>query len=218
MKAMTLTTDNGIPFNVEIAGPEDARAAVMILHDWWGVLDYNRNWAERLAEAGYRVMIVDLYDGENATDAQEAGEMMRNLDQEVADRKLMTALAWLKAGSPRVAVLGWSLGGHQALQAAILDPETVDAAVLFYCRLINDLESLRTLNGPVLAVFAEQERTWPEKMERFGALMSEAGKPLEVKSYAAGHGFVNPRSARFDAAAAEDGWQVTLDFLHRALA
>ena len=69
-------------------------------------------------------VITDLYDGEHAHDAQEAGEMMRGLDQEVTDRKLLTALAWLKGSGRRVAVLGWSLGGHQALQTTILEPES----------------------------------------------------------------------------------------------
>ena len=218
MKAMTLTTDNGITFETEVTGAEDATRAVMLIHDWWGVLDYNRVWAERLAAKGYLVMVVDLYDGEHAHDAQEAGEMMRGLDQEVTDRKLLTALAWLKGNGRRVAVLGWSLGGHQALQTTILEPESVDATVLFYCRLISDPDTLATIQGPVLAIFAEQERTWPEKMEQFQTLMNGADKQLEVKSYDAGHGFVNPRSARYDEAATEDAWNLSVEFLRTALA
>lgn len=215
---MTLTTADGIAFETEWTGPEQSDRAVMLLHDWWGVLDYNRVWAERFAAQGYLSLIVDLYDGEHATDTEEAGEMMRSLDQDVADRKLFSALEWLKGGNRKVAVLGWSLGGYQALQATLLDPENIDATVLYYCRLNNDSEALSGIRGPVLGVFAEQERTWPEKMERFAVAMRAAGKDLETCSYDAGHGFANPASSRYDEDVSAQAWAVTVDFLRRALA
>lgn len=217
MTKMTLTTENGVAFDAIVVGPEDSDKAIMIIHDWWGMLPYNREWAERFAKLGYRAMVVDLYDGELASDAQEAGEMMRGIDQEVADRKLLRAMDYLKQGRRKLAVLGWSFGGRQALQATLLDPESIDATVLYYCRLVDDEEALRPINGPILAVFAEQERTWPEKMQHFAAAMSAAGKTLRTRSYNAGHGFVNPNSERYDAAAAADAWRATETFLQEAL-
>jgi carboxymethylenebutenolidase len=214
---MTLTTENGVGFDAIVVGPEDTGRAILIIHDWWGMLPYNREWADRFAKLGYRAMVVDLYDGELASDAQEAGEMMRGIDQEIADRKLLRAMEYLKDGGRKLAVLGWSFGGRQALQATLLDPESVDASVLYYCRLVDDEEALRPITGPILAVFAEQERTWPEKMEHFAAAMAAAGKTLRTRSYDAGHGFVNPSSERYDAAAAADAWRATEAFLQEAL-
>lgn len=214
---MMLKTRDGTEFEVAEFGPEDAKFAVLIIHDWWGVLDYNWEWAERLAGEGYRAMVIDLYDGERARSAEQAGEMMRALEQEIADSKLLAAINHLKQGGRKLASLGWSFGGRQALQAALLDPESVTAAVMYYCRMLNDVEQLQQLSGPVLAIYSETEKSWPEKMERFTAAMAEAGRTVESHSFNAGHGFVNPGSERYNGDVAEQTWQLVRDFLARNL-
>lgn len=212
---MILQTPDGIEFEALVDGPEDATAGVLIVHDWWGVLDYNKQWAERLAAQGYKALVIDLYDGERARTAEEAGEMMRSLDQDVADSKLVSAIDYLKSGGRPLAALGWSFGGRQAMQAALLDPEAVKATVLFYCRMVTDVDQLSQLGGPVLALYAQSERTWPDKMEKFNHAMAKAGKEVETVTYNADHGFVNPDSERYNHEAAEDSWQRVHDFLQR---
>lgn len=214
---MMLKTPDGSEFEVSEFGPEAAKSAVLIIHDWWGVLDYNREWAQRLAAEGYRTMVIDLYDGDCARSAEEAGEMMRSLDQEIADSKLIAAINHLKQGGRRVASLGWSFGGRQALQAALLDPEAVVATVMYYCRMLNDVEQLQQLNGPVLAIYSETEKSWPEKMDRFTDAMAQAGRLVESHSFNAGHGFVNPGSERYNQEIVEQSWQLVRDFLARNL-
>ncbi len=215
MAMITLKTPDGGEIEAYITGPETARHGVLVIHDWWGVLKYNRDWADRLGALGYRAMVVDLYDGERATNAEQAGELMRNLDQDLADNKLLTALAYLKQGGRTVTTLGWSLGGRQALLAAMLDPEVVTSAVAFYCRMITDVEQLGQLSGPVLAIYAEQERTWPAKMEGFDKAMTAAGREVETHTFNAGHGFVNPGSDRYSEALASQSWELVKSFLGR---
>lgn len=214
---MMLNTPDGTEFEVSEFGPEDAKFAVLIIHDWWGVLDYNREWAERLAAEGYRTMVIDLYDGERARSAEHAGEMMRTLDQDIADSKLLAAIKHLKQGDRKLASLGWSFGGRQALQSALLAPESVVATVMYYCRMLNDVEQLQQLRGPVLAIYSETEKSWPEKMDRFNEAMAEAGRKVESHSFNAGHGFVNPGSERYNGEIAEQSWQLVRDFLARNL-
>lgn len=198
-----------------MAGPDTAGHAILIIHDWWGVLPYNRDWADRLAALGYRVMVLDLYDGERAGNAERAGELMRTLDQDVADGKLLAALDELKKDGRHVTAMGWSFGGREALLAALLDPEVVNSAILFYCRMVTDVEALAQLSGPTLVIYAEHERTWPEKMQAFDKAMAAAGKVVENHSFDAGHGFVNPGSERYDERAANRCWQLITDFLRR---
>lgn len=214
---MPLKTSAGDEFDIYEQGPVDAERAILIIHDWWGVKPYNIAWAERFAAMGYRALVIDLYDGDNPRDATEAGEMMRSIDQDVADRKLQSALDYLKAGQQRIAVLGWSFGGLQAQQASFLDPESVAATVFYYCRTLIEPESIASLQGPVLGIFSETERSWPEKQEKWQAAMASAEKSYESRSYAADHGFVNPESPRFDAEATENSWQLVTDFLERQL-
>lgn len=215
MAMMTLKTRDGDEVEAYVAGPETATHCVLIIHDWWGVLKYNRDWADRLAALGYRAMVIDLYDGEKASNAQRAGELMRDLDQDVADNKLLAALNELRKGGRRITTLGWSLGGREALLAALLDPEVVNSSILFYCRMVTDVETLSQLGGPVLAIYAQQERTWPEKMEAFNKAMAEAGKAVETHSFDAGHGFVNPGSDRYDEGAGKRSWELVEAFLRR---
>lgn len=214
---MLLKTPEGSEFETYVTGPEDAGRAMLLVHDWWGVLDYNRAWADRFADMGYRAMVVDLYDGERARNAEEAGDMMRSLDQDEADSKLLTALEYLKDGGRPVAALGWSFGGRQAMQAALLDPEAVNAAVLMYCRMVTDSDELSRLGGPVLAVYAEAEHTWPAKMDKFNEAMAEAGKRVETLTFPAAHGFVNPGSERYNEEFAERSFEAARDFLDREL-
>ncbi len=215
---MLLATFEGTEFEVFPFGPDDAKTGILLVHDWWGVLDYNREWAERLsAELNSKTLVVDLYDGERARNAEQAGDLMRSLDQEEVDAKLVAALDYLKASGRDLATLGWSLGGRQALQAALLDPEAVRAAVIFYCRLVTDPEALAELNGPLLTIYAERERTWPDKMERFEAAMAEAGKEVVSVTYDAEHGFANPGSERYNPDYAKDALERSIAFLRQNL-
>jgi carboxymethylenebutenolidase len=214
---MQLKSRTGERFECYSAGANAAERAVLIIHDWWGIKPYNRQWAQRLAALGYRALVVDLYDGGQPGDAEEASEMMRSLDQACADAKLLAALELLTDQHRRVAVLGWSFGGLQAQYATLLKPQSVAATVFYYCRVISEPQALARLEGPVLGIFSETERTWPEKQERWIAAMDAAGKVYEHHSFNADHGFVNPESPRFDKAATEASWQLTVDFLRRHL-
>lgn len=215
MAMMVLRTHEGDEVETYVTGPDTASQAVLIIHDWWGVLKYNQQWADRLAALGYKAMVIDLYDGEKASNAEHAGELMRNLDQDLADDKLLTALEYLRQGGRKVTTLGWSLGGRQAMLAALLDPETVNSTILFYCRMVTDADALRELGGPVLAIYAEQERTWPAKMESFNQAMAAAGKTVETHTFDAGHGFVNPGSERYNEAVTNRAWDVVKEFMQR---
>lgn len=214
---MELTTTTGEVFDIYIAGPKGATKSVLIIHDWWGVLDYNREWATQFAQKGYRAMVIDLYDGYHPKDVKEAGEYMRSIDQEVANRKLYTALNFLQAPNRKIATLGWSFGGLQAQQAALQNPDKVDAVVLYYCRIIFDRQNVANLRGAVLAIFAETERTWPDKQVALEHVMSELDKPLVCYSYDADHGFANPESPRYDSEVTEEAWQATINFLNKQL-
>ncbi|OQW95676.1 MAG: hypothetical protein BWK79_01665 [Beggiatoa sp. IS2] len=214
---MDFTTPEGEVFSTYIVGHEQATKGILIIHDWWGLLDYNREWADRFAAAGYRAMVIDLYNGRHPVDTKEAGDFVRTLDQEVVDRKIKTALQALQMPQRKIAVLGWSFGGVQAQHAILQNPEWVNAMVLYYCRIILDKSKATPLNGPILAILAETERTWPDRQAALEHIMSEAKKVLECHSYDADHGFVNPDSLRYDSEATESAWQVTLAFLNKHL-
>ncbi|MDY7094371.1 MAG: dienelactone hydrolase family protein [Acidobacteriota bacterium] len=214
---MALTTPVGETFETYTFGSEQATQGVLIIHDWWGLRDYNIQWAEQFAQLGFRALVIDLYEGRQPVDAKEAGECMRNVVQEVANRKLQTALQQLQAPQRKIAVLGWSFGGLQAQHAVLHNPEYVDAIVLFYCRIILNKQNATVLKGPVLAIFSETERSWPDKQTALEYAMTDAGKTLTCYSYEAEHGFANPQSPHYDSEITEETWQLTVDFLNQWL-
>ena len=212
-ESIRLQTAEGQPFDIYATGPADAKAAVMILHEWWGVMPHNRDWANRLADLGYRAIVVDLYDGRVTEDSEEAGSWMREIDQTLADEKLKAALDYLDRPGRRIATYGCSFGGKESLQATLLAPEKVAATIMAYCRMETDVEKLKTLRGPVLAIYAQQERNWPQKQEDFEVAMAFAGKDTEGVGYDAAHGFTNPTSPRYDAEADQAAWETIVRFL-----
>ncbi|MBE2267670.1 MAG: dienelactone hydrolase family protein, partial [Anaerolinea sp.] len=46
--------------------------AVAVIHDWWGLTQVERRMAQLFAQAGYYVIIPDLFEGQVATTPQHA--------------------------------------------------------------------------------------------------------------------------------------------------
>src|SRR5258708_6906966 len=58
------------------AGKEGKRPAVLVVHEWWGLNDYPKMRARKLAELGYIAMAVDMYgNGKSADNPDDAGKM-----------------------------------------------------------------------------------------------------------------------------------------------
>ena len=215
---MTLKTADGTPFLVYVSGPEDAKRGILLLHEWWGLNDHIRAWADRFARLGYRAYAMDLYGGEVATDPGTAKRLMSSVDQAQANAKMVAALASLAAPGRKLATIGWCFGGGESLQASLAAPGQVSATVIYYGMLVDDPAQLKRLQGPVLGIFAEQDG-WitPAKVAAFEQAMMSAGKSLEVHSYPANHAFANPSGERYNGQAAREAWQVTQAFLDRNL-
>ncbi|MET0109058.1 MAG: dienelactone hydrolase family protein [Candidatus Thiodiazotropha sp.] len=78
-REIILKTSQDEPFNAYLAGDEAADSAVLILHEWWGVMPHNRLWTDRLADIGHLALVVDLYDGRTTDDPALAAERYRQL-------------------------------------------------------------------------------------------------------------------------------------------
>lgn len=116
---------------------------VVLLQEWWGVTPEILTQAQRLAAAGYRVVVPDLYRGSTGVDAAEASHLMTGLDWGGAVEDIRAAARYLDQPDPaaqggggllprpNVGVVGFCMGGALALVAAVNVTE-IDAAVSFY--------------------------------------------------------------------------------------
>ncbi|MDX1252973.1 MAG: dienelactone hydrolase family protein [Gammaproteobacteria bacterium] len=219
-KAIILSTAYGTTFDAYVAGPEDAKRGILIIHDRRGLGEQARNWADRFAGLGYRALAIDLYDGRYSNDPMLATRIMTSIDQEAANADLKAGLDYLKAPGRKIATFGWDYGGGQALWAALQDPEAVAATVIYYGPLGTNRKVLRTLSmsTSVLGIFGKRD-AWisPAKVSAFEDAMREAGVPLTVAQFDADHGFTNPASKSYSKVLADEAWQKTEDFLSRHL-
>jgi carboxymethylenebutenolidase len=216
----TLHTSSG-SFNVYVAGPNDARKGIVLVHDWFGVSPAYLGATERLAKLGYRVVAVDLYDGRHATTHEEAGALLDSLDAHLAAQKIDAAIQSLETRPRNLAVMGFSMGAKHALSAALRN-EQIRATLLWYGETVNDPHDLKTLHGPVLLVVGSADgATAGENAAAFSKAADMAGAAAEIYLYpGAAHAFAQPlfnQGKTYDPIAAETAWRLSEDFLRRRL-
>ncbi|KIG17859.1 Dienelactone hydrolase family protein [Enhygromyxa salina] len=207
-----------------LALPEGATGpvpAVVVIHEWWGLNDHIRHWADRLAEDGYAALAVDLYAGGVATDPQGAMSLMKTVDPAQAQAMLSAAHEFLatdpRIQAPHQAVIGWCFGGGWSLRDAIATPG-LDAAVIYYGNPVTDPAELAKIEAPLLGVFANDDQAIPPAVvDELATALEGAGKSIELHRYDAQHAFANPSNARYQQAEAADAWAHTRRFLAKHL-
>ena len=79
--------------------------------------------------------------------------------------------------------VGWCFGGGWSLRAAILLGDELDAAVVYYGRVVTD-DELASIDAPVLGHFGGEDQGIPiEGVRAFEARMQDLGKVVTVHVY-----------------------------------
>lgn len=196
---------------------------IIVIHEWWGLNDWVKEQASKLADQGYAAIAVDLYRSKVATTPEEAHEIMRGVPADRAARDLHAAFAFLQAQpnvkKDRIASIGWCMGGGYSLDVALAEP-TLAAAVINYGHLATDPSAIGKIRAAILGNFGGQDKGIPpEDVKRFEEQLKKDGKKADIKIYAdAGHAFENPNNkAGYREADAADAWQRTVNFLNENL-
>ncbi|WP_437965915.1 dienelactone hydrolase family protein [Sorangium sp. So ce260] len=212
---------------VEVAGtraylslPQGAKAPVpglVVIHEWWGLNEHIKHWTDRLAEDGYAALAVDMYGGKVATTPDDAMAAMKAVDEAKGIEIMRAAHRFLstdaRVSAPRTGSIGWCFGGAWSLKLAMNEPE-LDAAVIYYGRLVTDPAQLKAIKAPVLGVFGNKDKGIPpEVVNEFDKALHDAGVEHEVLRYEADHAFANPSGERYDTKAAADSWEKVRSFL-----
>ena len=158
-----------------------------------------------------------MYGGQVATKPDDAMKYMKAVDADKGKATLFAARDFLRndprINAPKLASIGWCFGGGWSLQAALNLPK-LDAAVIYYGRLVTDSDVLKGINANVLGVFGNLDRGIPpESVDAFEAAMKTAGRSLKVLRYDANHAFANPSSGRYDQASATKAFAEVQAFL-----
>jgi carboxymethylenebutenolidase len=193
---------------------------VIVLHSWWGLNSFFKDLCDRFADAGFVALAPDLYSGKVAT-TEAAAKALRA--QATASRKepaykmLISAIEHLSrhesVTTPRISLVGFSMGGHWALWLAQRPELPIDATVVFYAARNGDFTQSKSR---FLIHFAEVDdwvSTASIKILKKG--MELAGKDASYYEYPGTiHWFFeSDRPESFNQKAAATSWKRTLEFL-----
>jgi len=212
-----------------LAEPSDKVNApgIVVIQEWWGLDDEVKSVADRLAEAGYRALVPDLYRGKLALEAKEAEHLMGDLNfGDAAGQDIRGAVQYLKAtGSKKVAVTGFCMGGALTVLSACNVPE-LDATIVWYGYPPLEYVNAPGITKPMMAHWASHDDFFAiSGVDQLEAKLTEAGAKHEFYRYDAKHAFANPKSdsrglppLAYNAKAAILAWDRTMAFLKKNLA
>lgn len=210
-----------------LAEPKGGGApGMVVIQEWWGLNAQIKGVADKLAAAGYRALVPDLYRGKVALEANEAEHLMTNLNfGDAAGQDVRGAVQHLKAsGSRKTGVTGFCMGGALTLLAAVNVPES-DAAVCWYGFPPLEYIDPSKIKAPLLGHFATGDVPFPiAKVDELEGKLRGAGVRFEFHRYNAKHAFANETAdskklpiVEYNAEAAALAWRRTMEFLDRNL-
>lgn len=215
-----ITLDGKKPAMAYVArNNSESKKVVFLIHEWWGLNDYIKQEADRIAESidSINVIALDLYDGMVTDNPEEAGKLMGKVQEERA--KAIIEGAFLRTGEDgEIAVMGWCFGGGWALKATIMAGEKGKACVIYYGLPVKTAAELAPLQAPVLGIFGKNDK-WinPKVVKEFEDLVAATKKDLTVRSFDADHAFANPSSDKYKEKTATEANQLALEFLKKNL-
>jgi carboxymethylenebutenolidase len=197
--------------------------AVVMIHENRGLNEHIKMMADTLAKEGYVVLAVDLFNGQVASNQEEAGPLSGAVRDNPAEAiaNLRAAVSYLASlenvDASMISSLGWCFGGQQSLQLALNTAPNYPLAstVIYYGRLVTDPQELSKIKWPVLGIFGDQDDSIPvENVTSFKAALDSIGIPNEIYIYeGVGHAFANPSRDSYAPDQTVDAWQKTLAFL-----
>ena len=208
---------------------EGKRPGILVVPEWWGLNDYPKMRARKLAELGYFAMAIDMYgDGkvaDNPTDAGKmAGQVSKNL--QVTKDRFDAALEKLKTydqvDTDNIAAIGYCFGGGVVLNAARMG-EDINGVVSFHGELLGAPAKKDLLKAKILVCQGGDDQFTLKSVPEFKKQMDSIGADYTFKEYPnATHAFTNPDATatgekfnmpiRYNAAADSASWNDMKDF------
>ena len=207
-------------------GGADGTIGVLVLQEWWGLVDQITRTCDRFAAVGITALAPDLYGGTAVplTEPDEAAKHMMALEMGQAATQLSGAVDALLArtGRTTIGVVGFCMGGGLALVLGCHRPDAVAAVVPAYGVIPwpDAQPDYSTMTAAVLGHVAALDGSFtPEAAAALEATLTGLGRDASFLVYpGVDHAFFNEdRPEVYDAAAAELLWERTVACLHAQL-
>ena len=209
-------------------GLKGKRPGVLVVHEWWGLNDFARERALKLAGLGYVALAADMYGGGATTrDRGEAGKLAKALlgNPDLLRARARAALQVL-AADPRVdpkrlAAIGFCFGGSTVLELAYSGADLAGVASFHGGLPKARLDDLKRIKAAVLVLHgADDPHVSPADLAAFEQAMRQARADWQMVFFGgAVHGFTNPAAGNdpaagvaYDARAARRSWRYMQEF------
>ena len=170
--------------------------AVVMVHEVFGIDDAMRSQIERLASAGYVVLMPDLFSRGGARKCLNATFRALTSGEGQAFEDVASAKHFLMSRddvTDKTGVIGFCMGGGFAL---LLANKGYDAASVNYGMLPKDLDAVLGGACPIITSYGAKDGQLKGASERLEATLSNLEIPHDVKEYPdSGHAFMNPHQA-----------------------
>jgi dienelactone hydrolase len=186
---------------VHDAAAKGKRPGIVLVPDWMGVSDLAKQYAEKVANLGYVVLVADIYGkAVRPKDMKEAGALSgiykanRVLMQARAKAALDQLLKSPNVDTSRTAAMGYCFGGGVALELA-RSGANLDGVVSFHGNLDTPHpEQAKNIRGEVLVQHGADDPFVPQdQVKAFTEEMRAAALDWRLIEYGgAVHGFTNP--------------------------
>lgn len=217
-----ISYDNGAGKQIQayVAYPErqGTAPAIIVIHEIFGMTDWEPTVADDYASKGYVAIVPDLLSSRHGSTramgdsarrlvgSLETSDVMRDLD---ATYQYANALPATRKDN--IGVIGFCWGGGTVWSYASHNPK-LKAAVVCYGPLA-DTTLLQTVEAPVLGVYGEKDGRVTNSLPTIARLMATMGKSFVADSYpGTGHGFLKPGRTGADTPAADKARRTIDDF------
>lgn len=205
------------------------RPGILVAHEWWGLNDFIRSEAERLARLGYIAFAVDMYgNGQYTSDFAVAAKLAGSVKgTPLLRRRILAGLdALLKqefVDPRRIAAIGFCFGGTCVLDLAYSGAD-VKGVVTFHGGLFSlPQDDAKNIKARFLILHGAEDPTMTrDTIYQFQESLRRAGADWQMVYYGgAVHSFSNPASGNdktkgiaYNPAAALRSWKHMELFLH----
>jgi carboxymethylenebutenolidase len=197
----------------------DPRGGILVLHAWWGLNDFIKDFCNRLAHEGYVVLAPDLYNGAIAKTIPEAEKLRAKLKRDATSKKILQSLKQLQieVNKKPVGLIGFSLGAYWGLWLVDENPQTFAATALFYStRGMKNAETSSAFLGHFAETDPYVSDSGRKKLEK---TLTTSGANVSFHIYPnTSHWFFENDRPEYNAQAADLAWKRTTDFLKANLA
>jgi len=197
--------------------------AIIVIHEIFGLTDWEPKVADRLAKEGFVAILPDLLSskyGITPADPDSGRKLVGQLEPDRVTADLNAVYAYVN-GLPSVSrdqigVIGFCWGGGQSFRYATNNPK-LRAVVVAYGPA-PDTADLKKIKAPVLGIYGENDERINANLPDVTAAMQSAGKTFTSEVYpGTGHGFLKPGRQGSDGPQVEKAWARILEFYRARL-